>query len=427
MARGAVIGSIPGQKRMQQILFFIDVPRQWPQPISRGIYTRGWIFCPTATVEALALSVSGRKYRAVLNLARPDVPQALPEVNSVNTGWELRALLPSGRHEISFEAQLSDGRCVVVWSKEVRIQRRWPAWLVSPPPDELLAFQLGLHEAHPPRPVTDRHQQTPPQTTPRFSIVTPSFNQARWLEETISSVVTQEHVACDYIVQDGGSRDQSVAIIQRHSARIASWESRPDAGQSDAIARAFARTAGQPGDVMAWINSDDFYLPGALAYVARYFARHPEVDVVYGHRIVVDSDSREINRWFLPPHDDDILRLNDFVPQETLFWRRRIWDRAGGIDPSFQFAMDWDLLLRFQAAGARIVRLPAFLACFRVHSEQKSSAQIRDIGQREIDALRRRTFGRPVSPQELLHHPRLLAYLRRSARTQLLWKLGWRR
>lgn len=363
----------------------------------------------------------------MIGLPRPDVMAALTTVASSNTGWELRAILPSGMQQLSFVASLDDGRTVPVRAFTAAFERRWPAWLVSPPPDELLAFQLGLHEAHPPRPVTDRHQQTPPQTTPRFSIVTPSFNQARWLEETISSVVTQEHVACDYIVQDGGSRDQSVAIIQRHSARIASWESRPDAGQSDAIARAFARTAGQPGDVMAWINSDDFYLPGALAYVARYFARHPEVDVVYGHRIVVDSDSREINRWFLPPHDDDILRLNDFVPQETLFWRRRIWDRAGGIDPSFQFAMDWDLLLRFQAAGARIVRLPAFLACFRVHSEQKSSAQIRDIGQREIDALRRRTFGRPVSPQELLHHPRLLAYLRRSARTQLLWKLGWRR
>ena len=102
---------------------------------------------------------------------------------------------------------------------------------------------------------------------------------------------------------------------------------------------------------MAWINSDDFYLPGALAFVADYFAWHPDVDVLYGHRVLVDEQSREIGRWFLPKHDPEVLRLNDFVPQETLFWRRRIWDRVGGIDPSYKFALDWDLLLRFQAAG----------------------------------------------------------------------------
>ncbi len=123
---------------------------------------------------------------------------------------------------------------------------------------------------------------------------------------------------------------------------------------------------------MSWINSDDFYLPSALTFVADFFARHPRVDVIYGHRIVVDEQSREIARWFLPKHDPAVLRLNDFVPQETMFWRRRIWDKVGGIDPSFKFAMDWDLLLRFQAAEAKIVRVPYFLACFRIHAAQKN-------------------------------------------------------
>ncbi|MFM1813546.1 MAG: Hyaluronan synthase [Pseudomonadota bacterium] len=91
--------------------------------------------------------------------------------------------------------------------------------------------------------------------------------------------------------------------------------------------------------------------------------------------------------------------MNDFVPQETLFWRRRIWDKVGGIDPSFRFAMDWDLLLRFQAAGAKIVRVPYFLACFRIHSAQKTSAQMHSVGQNEIDRLRERTFGRRISPE----------------------------
>jgi len=197
-------------------------------------------------------------------------------------------------------------------------------------------------------------------------------------------------------------------------------------GQADAIARGFAKTSGRPDDVMAWINSDDFYLPGAFGYVASYFAAHPDVDVVYGHRIVVDETSREIGRWFLPPHDPAMLRLNDFVPQETLFWRRRIWDKVDGIDPSLKFAMDWDLLLRFQEAGARIVRVPYFLACFRIHPAQKTSAQMHSIGQAEIDRLRTRANGRPVAAPELESHPRLIRYLRRSAFIEFLWSLGLR-
>ena len=208
--------------------------------------------------------------------------------------------------------------------------------------------------------------------------------------------------------------------------RLVAWESAPDAGQADAIKRGFAKTSGGPDDVMAWINSDDFYLPGALAYVVDYFAQHPDVEVIYGHRIVVDENSREIGRWFLPQHDPEVLRLNDFVPQETMFWRRRLWERVGGIDASFKFAMDWDLLLRFQAAGARMVRVPYFLACFRVHAAQKTSAQIQSIGQAEINHLRERAQGRVIAPEALAKHPSLLRYLRRSALIEFLWTLGIR-
>ena len=177
---------------------------------------------------------------------------------------------------------------------------------------------------------------------------------------------------------------------------------------------------------MGWINSDDFYLPGALSFVADYFAQHPEVDVLYGHRIVVDEQSREIARWFLPQHDAEVLRLNDFVPQETLFWRRRVWDKVGGLDTSFNFAIDWDLLLRFQSAGARIVRVPYFLACFRAHAAQKTAALMHSTGQSEITRLRERTHGRQFPAQEIEHHPRLMAYLRKSAFIGFAWGLGFR-
>jgi GT2 family glycosyltransferase len=111
-----------------------------------------------------------------------------------------------------------------------------------------------------------------------------------------------------------------------------------------------------------------------------------------------------------------------FVPQETLFWRRRIWDKAGGIDTSYGFAMDWDLLLRFQAAGAKIVRVPYFLAAFRIHSAQKTLAQMEFVGKKEIASLQARTFGRTLAPAEIESHPRLLRYLRRSAWIEFLWR-----
>jgi hypothetical protein len=153
---------------------------------------------------------------------------------------------------------------------------------------------------------------------------------------------------------------------------------------------------------MAYLNSDDLLLPGALHYVARYFAAHPEVDVVYGHRVLVDAEGLEVGRWILPPHRDRHLRFADYVPQETLFWRRRIWERAGGrVDESFQFAVDWELLMRFLDAGARIVRLPRFLGAFRVHAQQKTSLQLAGIGALEMDRLRSRYHGRGLSHEEV--------------------------
>jgi GT2 family glycosyltransferase len=137
---------------------------------------------------------------------------------------------------------------------------------------------------------------------------------------------------------------------------------------------------------------------------------------------VVDRDGCEVARWFLPPHDSEVLRLNDFVPQETLFWRRQIWDRVGGIDTSFQFGMDWDLILRFQTAGAKIVRVPYFLGCFRVHSQQKTRTLLTTVGRQETDRLRERTFGRKIAPVELETSPRLHRYLRKSAWLESLWR-----
>src|SRR5690606_26461081 len=116
-------------------------------------------------------------------------------------------------------------------------------------------------------------------------------------------------------------------------------------------------------------------LPGALDYVAAFFEANPEIDAIYGHRIVIDEDGRDIGRWVLPPHSDDILDWADFVPQETLYWRRSAWQRIGAqLDESYTFAMDWDLLIRLRETGARFSRVPRYLGGFRAHSAQKTSA-----------------------------------------------------
>jgi hypothetical protein len=213
---------------------------------------------------------------------------------------------------------------------------------------DLTKPRLGRLQHHPPKPlrVPNRYFAVdPPRPAPTISIVTPSYCQGNFLERTLYSVLNQNYPALEYVVQDGGSTDESETVLRRYEASLARWASEPDDGQADAINRGFAHTS---GEIMGYLNSDDLLLPGSLAYVGRYFASHPEVDVIYGHRLIIDEHDRQIGSWVLPPHDDEELALLDFVPQETLFWRRGAWEAAGGrTDVSLRFAIDWDLLLRF--------------------------------------------------------------------------------
>jgi glycosyltransferase involved in cell wall biosynthesis len=262
--------------------------------------------------------------------------------------------------------------------------------------------RIGIlrHYQAKPLEVPARYTRTPaPANAPKISIVTPSFEQGRFLDRTIYSVVTQNYPSLEYVVQDGGSTDNTVDVLRRFDRLLTGWTSEQDAGQADAINRGFARTN---GEIMAWLNSDDLLLPGALAVVARYFAQHPEADVVYGNRIMIDESDGQIGAWVLPKHDDRALTLADYVPQETLFWRRRIWNAVGGfVDTEFKFAVDWDLLLRFRHAGAKIVHVPRFLGAFRVHADQKTFVD-RTVGQAECELLRERVHGRSLTSDEIL-------------------------
>ncbi len=249
--------------------------------------------------------------------------------------------------------------------------------------------RMGNLRQYSPRPIT--HQ--PPDLAeswgkyPSISVVTPTFNQANFIERTIRSVMDQAYPRLSYAVYDGKSTDGTMGVVGPLSEEYRfAWKSEPDKGQADAINKAFDLV---DGEIMAWLNSDDLLMQRTLLYVGSYFEQHPDVDVIYGHRILINENDQEIGRWVTPPYREEALTYFDYVPQETLFWRRRIWDKIGGnLNVDFHFALDWDLLQRFRNAGAKIVRVPRFLGCFRVHAEQKTSAKMVDVGRTEMSWLR---------------------------------------
>jgi carbamoyltransferase len=230
---------------------------------------------------------------------------------------------------------------------------------------------------------------------PTVALVTPSYKQGAFIRATVDSVLGQGYPKLRYIVMDGGSTDETPAILASYGDRL-DWWSGPDRGQADAINKGFERVS---GEIMGWVNSDDLLLPGTLAHVARFFRDHPAIDLVYGHRIIIDEGGQEVGRWVLPRHDPAALAFSDYVPQETLFWRASVWAAVGPLDAGFHYAMDWDLLLRAQRAGFRFQRLQRFLGCFRVHGEQKT-AQTTELTQ-EMDQLRAAHFGRLISQREI--------------------------
>ncbi len=204
------------------------------------------------------------------------------------------------------------------------------------------------------------------------SIVTPSFNQARYLETTLRSVLMQDYPSIEYLVIDGGSTDGSVEILRRYSDQLAGWVSEPDRGQTDALNKGFARAN---GEILAWLNSDDTYAPGAVAAAVKYLTEHPEIGMVYADTNFIDENGRVIGRF--PAAQTDQRRLRQgyvHIPQQATFFRADLWRQVGPLDPDFYFAMDYDLWTRL-ARLAPFAYIPGPLwANFRLHSSGKTIA-----------------------------------------------------
>ena len=209
-------------------------------------------------------------------------------------------------------------------------------------------------------------------TNPLVSILTPSFNQARYLETTIQSVLSQDYPRLEYIIVDGGSTDGSVGIIRKYSDRLAWWVSEKDRGQTDAINKGFAHAT---GGIFAWINSDDTYEPRAVGQAVKYLTEHPEVGMVYADCNYINEDGRAIGRF--PAAQTDLPRLRRgyvHIPQQTMFFRADLWKQVGPLDPSFYFAMDYDLWTRIAARSELKYIAGQVWANFRIHTSGKTIA-----------------------------------------------------
>jgi len=213
------------------------------------------------------------------------------------------------------------------------------------------------------------------------SILTPSFNQALWLEDNLRSVACQTYPRVEHIVMDGGSTDGSVALLESAGPNVR-WRSEPDRGQSHALNKAFAESA---GEIIGWINSDDAYFDSRVVEdVVRFFDRNPEVDVLYGHAASVNADGRILHYYWAPRFHVRLLRLYDYIVQPSVFCRRRVLGEHLA-DESLEFAMDYELWLRL-AERHRFARLDRVIAIDRVQPGRKSRT-LPEVGRSDTQKL----------------------------------------
>ena len=204
---------------------------------------------------------------------------------------------------------------------------------------------------------------------PRITVVTPSFNQGAFLEQTIQSVLNQNYPNLEYMVVDGASTDQSVDIIRRYADRLTYWVSEPDKGQTEAINKGLARAT---GDILAYVNSDDLYEPGSLAHVAELFTVNPAVDVIYGGCQFIDEQGHPLSKNEVPSFDLESLLLGNFIAQPATFWTRSVWERVGRFDESLHYVMDYDYWLRCASLNLSFMSTTKTLARMRHHAGAKT-------------------------------------------------------
>lgn len=240
---------------------------------------------------------------------------------------------------------------------------------------------------------------------PLVSIITPSFNQVNFLEDTIRSVLEQDYPNIEYIVIDGGSTDGSVEVIRKYADRIAYWVSEKDKGQTDAVNKGFAVAH---GSVLGWLNSDDTYKPGAIAEAVDFLENHPKIGLVYGDLDFIDEKGRTIGKF--PAAQTNLKKLRRgfvHIPQPAAFFRADLWREVAPLDPSFFFAMDYDLWVRLAAQTNFHYLAGNTWANFRLHSGAKTISAD-DRCWPEMLRVHYRDGGKPWAPIVLKYQIRRL-------------------
>lgn len=222
----------------------------------------------------------------------------------------------------------------------------------------------------------------------KVSVVTPSYNQGRFLARTLQSVAVQTGAEIEHVVFDGGSTDESVDILARFEPPVR-WVSRKDGGQTDAVNQGIKST---DGDIIGWLNSDDIYYPNAIARVVDYFKNHPDVDVVYGMADHIDTEDHAFESYPSEPWNFERLKETCFICQPALFFRRRVVETHGLLDDSLNYCMDYEYWLRLGKAGVCFGYLEEKLAGSRLYADNKTLGA-RVAVHSEINDVFKRLFG----------------------------------
>lgn len=220
---------------------------------------------------------------------------------------------------------------------------------------------------------------------PKISIITPSYNQGKYLEDTILSVLGQNYPNLEYIIIDGGSTDNSVEIIKKYEPQLTSWISEKDNGQSDAINKGFTKAT---GEILAWLNSDDMYMPGVLNKITSYFDKHHHHPVLLMGECIHFTDFLGANKvWgsnVVKKQQESDLSNIDYIIQPSTFWNRKAFEITNGVETTLNYTFDWDMYLKMKQSNVQFITLNSILSLYRIHDSHKTGTggnhRLKEIG-----------------------------------------------
>lgn len=226
----------------------------------------------------------------------------------------------------------------------------------------------------------------------KVSIITPSYNQGRYIEETIKSVMNQDYPDIEHIIVDGGSTDGTRDVLNRYPHL--KWISEPDEGQSDALNKGFKMSG---GEIIGWLNSDDTYVPNVIRRVVREFENDHELDMLYGDCNKIDENGRVIYKYDSPPFNLKrlITGCNSYIPQPSAFFRRRIFDRVGYLDKKLHFVMDQDLFIKIGMHG-KVKKIDVPISNFRKHDDAKTGRYMLKMKKESYELGKKYGYGKDV-------------------------------